>query len=385
MKQLTPRWIALVTITAITLYVAWLIIEPFVNVILWALVLTVIAYPIQTRITRHSRSPTLSAALTLCVVLLLVVLPLTVLGQAIVARSDEAVATFQVATEKLTNPESPHLKWLSERFHINIKEYLGGESFAAQASRLAGILAGYSTQIVSWTAVFVVQFLLVLFTTFYMLRDGGKLLLSVRNFLPLKKNQADSIFESVKTIISASLRGTVLIAVIQGLLGGLAFWVLGIPAALLWGVAMFFTAIVPVVGSSLVWVPAAIYLATSDSWVKGLLLTIWGVGVISMVDNLLRPIFVGSKTRMHELTVFFSVLGGMKVFGPVGIVVGPIVIALAFGLMRIFEETVHEYDEDQLNPVEGAPVKYAAEPTATPVAPPAPVPADNGTAGSIVS
>ena len=147
------------------------------------------------------------------------------------------------------------------------------------------------------------------------------------------------MFHNVQTIISASLRGTVLIAAIQGLLGGLAFWVLGLPSAPLWGIVMFLMSMIPVVGSSVIWVPAALFLASNGSWARAMLLTIWGVGVIAMVDNILRPVLVGSKTRMHELAVFFSVLGGLKFFGPLGIIVGPILIAVAFGLLRIFEES----------------------------------------------
>ena len=156
--------------------------------------------------------------------------------------------------------------------------------------------------------------------------------------LPFNRQQSDLMFTNMRTIIGASLKGTLLIAAVQGFLGGVAFWFLGLPSALLWGIIMFFTAMIPVVGSSLIWAPAALYLLTTGHWGKALFLLIWGAGVIATVDNLLRPALVGSKTRMHELTVFFSVLGGLQFFGPVGIIMGPIVVALALGMLKIFSE-----------------------------------------------
>ena len=339
MKQLTTRWIALGTITAITLYVTWLIFQPFINVVLWSIVLTVIASPLYNLIQRYRNSPNINAALTLVIVLVLGVIPLFFIGYAVASRVDESVQTVQNVAAWLLNPEAPHARWLSQ--YVDITWTFRRENVQEIAKKIGSFIAQVSPDVVGYTIVTIMQLLLVLFTTYYMLRDGRKLLISARDLLPLKQHQADAIFNSIRTIISASLRGTVLIAAIQGLLGGIAFWALGLPAPALWGVVMFIMSMIPVVGSSIIWVPAAIYLL-SDSWVKALVLVVWGAGVIAMVDNILRPVLVGSKTRMHELTVFFSVLGGLKLFGPVGIVMGPIVVAVAMGLMRVFEESDKE-------------------------------------------
>ena len=341
MKLLTPRWIALATITAITLYVTWLIFEPFINVVLWAIVLTVIATPIYNVILRYSRSANVCAALTLLTVIIAVVIPILFIGQAVVSRADEAAITVQNAAAWMLDANSAHAIWLGQYF--DVKNIFRPENVQGQAQRIGAYLASSSADLVGYTVLAVIQLLLILFTTYYLLRDGRKLLLSARDLLPLKQEQSDAMFHNILTIISASLRGTVLIAAIQGILGGVAFWALGVPAPALWGVVMFFTAMIPVVGSSIIWLPAAIYLV-SDSWVKAVILLAWGAGVIAMIDNILRPVLVGSKTRMHELTVFFSVLGGLKLFGPVGIVMGPIVVAVAMGLMRIFEESANEID-----------------------------------------
>ena len=133
--------------------------------------------------------------------------------------------------------------------------------------------------------------------------------------LPLERAQANEIFERTRDVIGASVYGVLVIATIQGMLGALAFWVLGLPSPLLWGVVMLFLSMIPMAGSFIVWVPAAIYLAVTGAWLKAVLLTVWGLLVIGTVDNFLRPKLVGERTHLHELLIFFSVLGGLQVFG----------------------------------------------------------------------
>ena len=134
-------------------------------------------------------------------------------------------------------------------------------------------------------------------------------------------------------MINASVYGVVFIAMLQGVLGGLAFWILGLPSPILWGVVMTFVCMVPVAGSFLVWLPPSIYFALTGHWTRATLLTIWGVLVISTIDNFLRPKLIGGRTRLHELFVFFAVLGGLRVFGVLGIVLGPVVLATTLALL----------------------------------------------------
>jgi predicted PurR-regulated permease PerM len=350
-KQLTPRWIALFVITALTLYLAWLVISPFANVLLWAIVISVIATPLNNALKRRWRSPNLCAAVTLLIAVLVLVIPMAFVVMTLVAKADEAAKTLQAAFAAATDPTAWHMQWLS-RF-VDVKGLSVAPSAATQPTTQAAdlhsfgeLLKRYSDPIAAQVnsllrqgLLAVVQALLVLFTSYYMLRDSARLVQGVREMLPLSRRQADLMIDSIKTIIGASLKGTILIAAIQGVLGGIGFWMLGLPSALLWAAVMFLTALIPVVGSSIIWAPAAIYLLSQGQPVRALVMVIWGAGVIATVDNLLRPVLVGSKTRMHELTVFFSVLGGLQLFGPVGIIMGPIVIAVAAGLLRIFQET----------------------------------------------
>jgi predicted PurR-regulated permease PerM len=140
-------------------------------------------------------------------------------------------------------------------------------------------------------------------------------------------------------VIAASVYGVLVIAVIQGILGGLAFWALGLPSPLLWGVVMIFLSMIPMAGSFVVWVPAAGYLGLSGHWGKALILAVWGTFVIGTVDNFLRPKLVGERTKLHELFIFFSVLGGLQVFGVIGLVLGPVIVAVTIALLDVLRQS----------------------------------------------
>jgi predicted PurR-regulated permease PerM len=171
---------------------------------------------------------------------------------------------------------------------------------------------------------------------YYLFRDGDKIIAALPDALPLQRHQSEAILSRTAQVISASVYGVVFIAAIQGVLGGLAFWVLGIPSPMLWGVLLGIVCMIPIAGSFLIWLPAAIYLGLTGHWTKALLLVLWGALVISSIDNLLRPRFMRQYTKLHELFVFFSVLGGITVFGLLGIVLGPVVLAVTMGLLNTF-------------------------------------------------
>jgi predicted PurR-regulated permease PerM len=182
----------------------------------------------------------------------------------------------------------------------------------------------------------IVKAFFVVFTMYYLFRDGEKIVRRLPAALPLSKDQSEAIILRTQEVVSASVYGVVTIASLQGLLGGLAFWILGIPSPLLWAVLMTFVCMIPVAGSFLVWGPLSIYLMVNGHWTKAVLLIIWGALVVSTIDNFLRPKLIRNQTKLHELFVFFSVLGGLSVFGLLGIVLGPVVLAITLGLLQTF-------------------------------------------------
>jgi predicted PurR-regulated permease PerM len=239
------------------------------------------------------------------------------------------------------------LAWVSP--YVDIQQLQSPELVMERLQGWSGALANRTVGVVGGVLSTVVQTLLVVFTMFYLFRDGEAIRLAAYDVLPLERSQAKDIIARTREVIAASVYGVLAISAIQGLLGGIVFWALGLPSPLLWGVVMFFLSMIPMGGAFLVWAPAALYLAFSGAWGKAIFLTAWGVLVVGSIDNFLSPRLVGKRTRLHELLIFFSVLGGLQVFGVLGLVLGPVTVALTLALFEVVrkanrppEETRHE-------------------------------------------
>jgi predicted PurR-regulated permease PerM len=333
-----PRWWALLAVTAIALYLCWLMLKPFVAVIGWSTVLVIVFYPVHMRLARRIGRPSLSALVSCILVILLILVPLTLITLAIFRELSGALQSIQAARNYLLDPNSPvtgpWLRWLEN--YVDIAQ-LGSEEYLLTKLRdIGGSLAGQTLGFLGGAMGVLLQMFFVIFTMYYLFKDGERIAVAVRDALPVEQVQAESLMTRTREVIDASVYGVVSIAVIQGTLGGLAFWVLGLPSAVVWGVAMTFLSMIPMLGAFLVWVPAAIYLAVTGHIPKAIVLTVWGVLVIGMIDNFLRPKLVGGRTRLHELLIFFAVLGGLQVFGVLGFVLGPVVLAVTLALIDVF-------------------------------------------------
>jgi predicted PurR-regulated permease PerM len=332
------RWWVLLFVTVICLYLCWLMVQPFVGVLAWATVLVIVFYPIHTRLVQRTKRPALSALLSCILVILTILVPVALVTVAVLNQLSGAVHSVQGATTYLLDPNSPvsgrALRWISN--YVDIEQIRSGQYLTEQLKGVSGEIAGRTLGIIGGVVGAIVQMFFVIFTMYYLFRDGDRIFDTVRDALPLERKQAESIMERARDVIGASVYGVLAIAVIQGTLGGLAFWALGVPSALVWGVVMTFLSMIPMLGAFLVWVPAAIYLAATGQYVKALLLVLWGTLVIGMIDNFLRPKLVGGRTKLHELLIFFAVLGGLQVFGVLGIVMGPVVLAITMTLIEIF-------------------------------------------------
>jgi predicted PurR-regulated permease PerM len=204
------------------------------------------------------------------------------------------------------------------------------------AKTLATWLTTTAGSIVKGSVVQVIGFCLTFYLLFYFLRDRRAALESLRSLSPLTAAQMDRLFGRVTDTIYATVYGTLAVAAVQGLLGGLMFWWLGLPAPLLWGVVMALLAVVPVLGAFVVWIPAAFFLALEGSWGKALILTAWGGLVVGTIDNLLRPVLVGKRLKLHTLLAFISVVGGLILFGPAGLILGPVALTITTVLLEIW-------------------------------------------------
>src|SRR5687767_10864106 len=333
--------ITLGVVLAIALYLCWLMLLPFVNVILWAAVLSVVFYPLHRRIHERIGSPAGAAAVSTLLVVVLILLPATFITIAVVRELAGAADNLQAGVQRLSSASTiPGLGWVLDR----TRGYVDIDPVAAQkfiAERLQGwgaALAASTLLVVGGAVGAIVQIVLVVFTLFYLFRDGDRIRRALYEFLPLERIQMHDITVRTRDVIAATIYGVLAISAIQGTLGTLIFWILGLPSPILWGVVMFFLSMIPMAGAFLVWVPAAIFLAITGAWPRAIVLVVWGVIVVGSVDNLLSPRLVGQRTRLHELLVFFSVLGGLQVFGVLGLVVGPVVLAITLALADVFRQ-----------------------------------------------
>jgi len=223
-----------------------------------------------------------------------------------------------------------------------------------KAGEMVGVLSGFlinRLQSVTYGTVnFLFMLFIMLYTMFFFLMDGDKLIHKILYYLPLEDHDERRILDRFTSVTRATLKGTAVIGILQGLLGGIGFAVAGIPSAVFWGTIMAVLSFIPGIGSALVWVPAVIILAVSGSFIKAILLGIYCTAVVGSIDNFLRPILVGKDTQMHELMILFGTLGGIVMFGVVGVIIGPIIAALFVTVWDIYGVVFRD-----VLPVVGAP------------------------------
>lgn len=333
-----------------------MILKPFFGTIFWACAITVIFYPMQTRLLRHFKGRTnTSALLTLTACILVVVLPVTVLVSSVVAEGADYYKKLESGevdpTQYIEQVRTafPAIQQTLDRVGIDFAKVK--ESALSVSMSSGKWLAQNALSIGQNTFKLLLNICLMLYLTFFLLRDGNYLLELLIRALPLGDARERMLFAKFGEVTRATIKGNLVIAVIQGTLGGLIFWALGIPGALLWGVVMAVLSLIPAVGPAIVWVPVSIYLFATGDNVKGIILVVFGAGVIGLVDNILRPILVGRDTKLPDYIVLLSTLGGLGLFGINGFVIGPLVAALFIAFWGIFIREVHVIesrdDEDE--------------------------------------
>ncbi len=332
----------------------FIVLKPFFGTIFWACAITIIFYPMHLKLMAKLKDrDNLAALITLTACILIVVLPVTFLISSVVS---EGADLYKKLESGEVNPGQyieqirtafPGAQTTLERFGVDVAKIKEGALAATMAS--GKWLAQNALSIGQNTFKLLLNICLMLYLLFFLLRDGQYLLDLLIRALPLGDDRERLLFKKFSEVTRATIKGNLVIAIIQGSLGGLAFWALGIPGALLWGVVMALFSLIPAVGPAIIWLPVAIYLfATGDS-VKALILVGFGMGVIGLIDNLVRPILVGRDTKLPDYVVLLSTLGGLGVFGVNGFVIGPLVAALFIAFWGIFIREMN-VPEDQQNP-----------------------------------
>ena len=315
-------------------WLCWRLVKPFVPAITWALVLALLAHPLHERLlAMFKKWPSISAALAAIAVTLAIALPATLLvrqmGSETIASIETARKLFDTDRWKLAIERFPQLtqvrKWIEREVDLD-----------KQVQQFSGEVAKSVRGALQRTMDIAITALVTLFLLFYFIRDKYRILRVLDQLVPLSPSESEQVRDNIRNTLAAVVFGTLAVAVVQGTLGGLMFWWLDLPVPILWGAVMAILAILPMFGAALIWVPAAASLAIDGDWNKALLLTAWGTLVVGLIDNLLYPLLVKNRLRIHTVPVFISVLGGVFAFGATGFVLGPLVLAVAMALIDIW-------------------------------------------------
>jgi predicted PurR-regulated permease PerM len=320
-------------------YLVFLITEPFIRPLAWSAVLAIFFYPVYLWLQERMR-PTFAALVsTLGVTLLLIVPVLLILLYA----SKEAIdgsARIQGMINGGTAALPTHfVDWLQQRLPASLQNIDLMGPLRQGAEKIASYLASSLGALLKNMFSFFVNLFILLFALFFMFRDGERILRAVRHLLPFDHEIQENMLGESRDLIFASVAVALLIAAVQGLLGGIAFALTGLPAPVFMGVLIAFFSIVPVVGSALIWFPAAAWLAFSGHWGKAVVVVAICGGVAGLADNLIRPLLLRNRTKLNDLLLFISILGGLDVFGLLGLVAGPTIVAAALGVFRVYMES----------------------------------------------
>ena len=340
---------ALIWLLMIVTVLFTVILWPYSGAVSWAVFLAIVFSSLQDRSVEVCRGRRGWAAFgTLLVIVLSVLLPTALLTAAI---TQEAVTFYervragdiQVGQYFQSGVEALPLwlRGLLDRFGLGDLTLLQ-DKLVELLGRSGQTITSRVFSLGQNTLEFLVSFFVMLYLLFFLLRDGKALAASAARAMPLKHEHTTRLLRQFATVVRATVKGNVVVALVQGSLGGLAFWTVGIAGALLWGAVMALLSLLPAVGAALVWGPVAIYLASTGSILPALGLTLWGVLVIGLVDNVLRPILVGRDTRMPDYLVLIATLGGLTVFGLNGFVIGPVIAAMFLATWDIFAQARQE-------------------------------------------
>ncbi len=333
--------VVLVAASVLVGWLCWMLVQPFVPALTWAVVLAVIAHPLHERILRWLNWSNVAAGLAVVAVTLVFALPSAWMVREV---SREAVASADSARQLLDGERWQRLMDQFPRLaplRAWVERDLDIKGQVAQASGgVAGNVRGAITNAVEFGMTVLITFFLL----FFFLRDKWRILETIQGLVPLAHAETTQVTHRVREMISAVVYGTLVVALVQGALGGIIFWILGLPAPLLWGSVMALLAVLPLFGAAIVWAPAAAFLAIDGHWEKALILVAWGSLVIGLIDNIMIPILMKKRLHMHTVPVFIAAVGGLFAFGATGIVLGPLVLAVAIALIEVWKHrmALHE-------------------------------------------
>ena len=321
-------------------YLTYEIMSPFFTAIAWAVVFSIVFYPVYAFISKKIRVSAIASVLTMILIITVIIAPFIYLTftfidevQSVASRINESgTGSLQELLGRIKS--SPAFRRIDA--YAGLNDYFSAEEIMDNVKGAGkGIIKGLSLQITNVISV-AINFIIMLFTTFFLFKDGPGFLSKLKDYMPFSEVQKDRLASQIKDMIVSTVYGGVVVAIIQGILGGMAYYFIGIEAPVMWGFAMAVMSFVPLLGTFAIWGPTAAYLFIQGDYMHGGGLFLFGVFVISMIDNILKPLIIGSRTRMHTIIILFSVLGGIRLFGMIGLIMGPLITAVFVSVFEIF-------------------------------------------------
>jgi predicted PurR-regulated permease PerM len=340
--SLRPQVLVPLLLGGLVVYMAFLVFRPFILDFVVAASVALLVAPVHSRLSRWlGGRRTIAAALVVLLVAVVILLPVASLVIFLGAQAGNAFdwlrphltpQAVEEALRGLTRRVPPWLQpWLDGRDHDQVSVLV-----SAVLSRTAAGANAVLQRLVTGLAAALFELTLFLMMLFFLLTDGGRLRAEVRRISPLRDAQEEQIFEHLGRTVKGVLQAMLLVPLAQGVLGTLGFWLFGVPSPLLWGVAVVLAALVPILGSPLAWVPACVYLFVTGSQAQGIGMLIYGLTVISTIDNIVKPLLLQEAAQIHPLLGFLAILGGLFAFGPLGFLVGPVILSLVLSAIRIY-------------------------------------------------
>lgn len=327
------RLVALAVLTAALLGLCTLLAVPFLPAITWGVALAIMAWPIHRWVSRHVSRPTLAAALSSLAVILLILVPGFFVTYHLALEAGVAADHVQDSGDGTLRQRMaqvpafrPVIAWM-ERVDLDVEE---------EIRKMVRAYTGDISSLAQGSVTAMIQFLVALFILFHLFRDRGAFTYGLRNLLPLSRAESDKVFARAADSVHANLYATMITSLIDATGGAIMFWLLGLPAPVLWGVVVFVLSVLPVVGAGLVWAPAALYLFLAGQWPQGLALLAWGFASFWVVDNIIYVRLAGERMRMHEVPAMIAFLGGLAVFGISGMILGPAIVAVTVALIEVW-------------------------------------------------
>lgn len=335
--------IFLVVLALLTAWFSYLIARPYLKPILSAVVLTVVFYPVHAWLHKYIRNANVASIISTLLILLLIIIPTVLIGREI---KQELTTMYQALSASKSQDTGllPQLMHVAERVskwagqYIDLSEFDPKAMLSEKLQQASGFVFSQTANVIGNLASFVISLVVAFLTLFYLFRDGRSMVRRLEVMIPLEPRQRRNLIGRISGTVTAGMYGVIAVALIQGLLMGLAFRFLQLPSPVLWGVLTAFISLIPIVGSSIIWAPAALFLFLNGNWVKALILIGWGAGVVGLADNIVRPYVISKVGHFHPLLIFFALLGGVQAFGLIGLFAGPVILAIGQALLDLLKE-----------------------------------------------